>query len=1631
MSDSKKDESVSPKPKRKRPKKKNHSKSLSSNRQISLNYLSSDEESICEKNETKDSIDETKDPTVVSEEGSSRFKNIRRNLFLGDKSQTCVVISSSDDSEFELTTSKKSHDFSSQFQQSYSTMKRDDERLHPSTKSLEIGGSFTTSTPCNERVLAERELLDPERVSLKLEVSETIMLIKDSSMKRNSNLIIEDYTSLFVYNAKQTNHKLFTSKCLQFDETSTFPSENFTCEKELHRNDSTSENDKSTIDLPSHGLVTASTFPNGGSSSTIHGDFTPSFAEIERPSVLRDLPMEHGTVANEGSLIKLCSDETQVVQPAAVEESDNIQLLQDKTLDSSINQERNFLVSSIDGDEGHSFSNSKNRAELLYSSDTDENYSPKSTISNALPLEKANNGRISDSEDSNSEGHHSDRKSRMYDDSFEILPPTPTGPEENLESFHAGENLSSDISNDNLEFDIFKQRTNIIEQCSRDTDIKLDSNERSDDNLDDETNPKSCNSDNSLSHSGSDEKSSSGRDSKVVSSDSSSESSDQRYKHSTNVIDPEISRDTDIKSDSNERSDDNLDDETNPKSCNSDSSLSHSGSDGNSSSGRDSKVVSSDSSSESSDQRSKHSTNVIDPEISRDTDIKSDSNERSDDNLDDETNPKSCNSDSSLSHSGSDGNSSSGRDSKVVSSDSSSESSDQRYKHSTNIIEQCSRDTDINSDSNVRSNDNLDGETNPKSCNSDSSLSHSGSDEKSSSGRASKVVSSDSVVGINYEQPLKYNETPTHDENSSRTTSSDNGSLLKEVLPDRVHPPIAKIDLKGVELSSKVICGVPSAPLEIVPHDDENLTLPSCSKTRTDHSYASGKPHSQIILLDEVISECKKFASLAFEHEPLLSFHSLYYNLTYDEKMTFHAILLVNLADEERWQRFHGHYRAVMDCLAKMNMVEYIGEHEDSLKLIDQLNNMEIISIFTSFGITMTIDQGDMREALILACKSDTEFGSAEKIKQTIKTVSRYKFMRIQSEAIFCVKMCLELVSLCLHLRDKVYKSVEIARHVDKMLKQYPDGMKLPLKIHVSSNLIDSDQEYLQFLDYCKLKAAFESGRMEDSSWAHIGSSIAILSSTSKEMYGILKVLGLTRFCRIADYLLQHLDERQVGLPDLVVWNESTPQIKFVALNKKPNDPLHPHRVLVISVTHRGVPNTETPELKGRDGRMKNFGVISSRLPRMEMGDGQATAADGDKAPPDLQQIYKDEVDRLPNRCHVTNWDLFVLFMSIISHVVDVALDLNLAYRYYKNEETYNYFILTILFIYFPAFVNTFISLRMYVLSNEMSSSTHMVVKKWTVRIFILIFQLAPVMRYCDSLDYALKSRRAEQRMDRVEQVRYYELMLKEDSDVALLRVFECFLEAAPQQILQLSIVLMTNGGGLTPQGKTANTFTWLHQGGSIASSLLSMAWSMASYHRSVRFIQRDKANMPLLGTAAQFLWHFNVTVSRILSISAITSLFWAASVSFISTHWVVMTVWLALFEETQFGANSSWRAKVSEIMFCGILGLVYIFTYLTPSGGATRHRYLVYYPICFFENAFAIIIWSIFSNQEVKESWYFVPLIVSGIVPFIVGIGFMAIYYKLLHPQTSSRRVHSADRKHNDVMTSTASINDINSMNM
>lgn len=62
--------------------------------------------------------------------------------------------------------------------------------------------------------------------------------------------------------------------------------------------------------------------------------------------------------------------------------------------------------------------------------------------------------------------------------------------------------------------------------------------------------------------------------------------------------------------------------------------------------------------------------------------------------------------------------------------------------------------------------------------------------------------------------------------------------------------------------------------------------------------------------------------------------------------------------------------------------------------------------------------------------------------------------------------------------------------------------------------------------------------------------------------------------------------------------------------------------------------------------------------------------------------------------------------------------------------------------------------------------------------------------RYWKTLVYTIRCKFAENRNDKLDQKKWFDRLTNEDSDVALVRIFECFLEAAPQKILQISIIL-------------------------------------------------------------------------------------------------------------------------------------------------------------------------------------------------------------------------------------------------
>lgn len=251
-------------------------------------------------------------------------------------------------------------------------------------------------------------------------------------------------------------------------------------------------------------------------------------------------------------------------------------------------------------------------------------------------------------------------------------------------------------------------------------------------------------------------------------------------------------------------------------------------------------------------------------------------------------------------------------------------------------------------------------------------------------------------------------------------------------------------------------------------------------------------------------------------------------------------------------------------------------------------------------------------------------------------------------------------------------------------------------------------------------------------------------------------------------------------------------------------------------------------------------------------------------------------------------------------------------------------------------------------------------------------------------------SKRAELKGNQEDKKKYFEYLLEEDSDVALIRIFECFLEAAPMKILQLTIVLSGEEPLDLPQLLT------------IINSIFSMTWSMASYYRCIRFTQPEKHQISWIGTGLQCVWHFTVTLSRIISISIIATVFPVYTLIAVGIHAFFMTLWNFLIDRSPFCSRMFF-----SFIFSMLLGAVYVFTYILPKDGPSFKRYFAFYIICGLENLGCAILFCMYTDQPNNYIWILTSL---STFPFALGIIVMLTYYKWFHPNITSRRFELSD---------------------
>jgi hypothetical protein len=233
----------------------------------------------------------------------------------------------------------------------------------------------------------------------------------------------------------------------------------------------------------------------------------------------------------------------------------------------------------------------------------------------------------------------------------------------------------------------------------------------------------------------------------------------------------------------------------------------------------------------------------------------------------------------------------------------------------------------------------------------------------------------------------------------------------------------------------------------------------------------------------------------------------------------------------------------------------------------------------------------------------------------------------------------------------------------------------------------------------------------------------------------------------------------------------------------------------------------------------------------------------------------------------------------------------------------------------------------------------------------------------------------------------YYKLVVIEESDVALIRIIECFLDACPHKILHMTAILQS---GLHPT---------LAQILSLSSAFTGFAWSLTAYSRCVRLAQPDKRQLSWAGIIVQCIWHFCITIARVLSIVLLASVFPSAAVIAIASHAFLMTLWVFLLDRSPFCSYTAFHS----FGFSMIFGAVFVFTYILPKEAKnTFSRYTFFYALCGFENLVAIVIFVLYSTMS---SVIVYVLCALPILSFAVGVGSMIFYYKFLHPNILSRR--------------------------
>ncbi|XP_044513905.1 XK-related protein 9 isoform X2 [Gracilinanus agilis] len=346
-----------------------------------------------------------------------------------------------------------------------------------------------------------------------------------------------------------------------------------------------------------------------------------------------------------------------------------------------------------------------------------------------------------------------------------------------------------------------------------------------------------------------------------------------------------------------------------------------------------------------------------------------------------------------------------------------------------------------------------------------------------------------------------------------------------------------------------------------------------------------------------------------------------------------------------------------------------------------------------------------------------------------------------------------------------------------------------------------------------------------------------------------------------------------------------------------------------------------------------------------------------------------------------TKWNFLMLVLGILIYIFDLIADIWVSVKFFcKGQHIFG--ILTMSFTLIAAGIVQCFSFMWYKEDFQKTGQ-----KGPSCSLLIHCFQGGIFTRYWFVLQrgYHLAFQYFPT-LSREEAADPHQTVINEVTDLSMLRLFEIYLEASPQLMIQLYSFMESDQTGGS-------------QVAAIVISCCAISWSTVDYHIALRKSLPDKKLLSGCRPRLVYLLYKLFTfTSWFLSVGLLTLISINSSLILLIILWLSGITW-ACKQQTTFCIS-----KFMEILYRGVVGFILIFTFFNVKGENTKFPMSAYYIMrALVTLGILVVFWSCTPPDEYQEFFIYITIII--VAAFLLGILFLIVYYTSFHPNRSEEK--------------------------